>query len=167
MEYSVHHFPAITIPLCLLTSDPLCLLWYGGCMLAGCYAIQAYSYIRIHLHWSRLFFRVTSLALGQSYICPSASEAALKNVVNTSHNSQGSDNTAIIKQHKTKPCPYSIGYTVHHIPAITIPLLLLTSDHLCLLWYEGCMLAGCYAIQDYSYIRIHLHWSRLLLNSID
>ena len=82
-------------------------------------------------------------------------------------NPEMSDKISTANGTKTKPCPCSMEYTVHHFPAITIPLFLLTSDPLCLLWYEGCMLGGCYAIQDYSYIRIHLHWSRLLLNSID
>ena len=36
----------------------------------------------IHVIFSPIFFRVTSLALGQSYDCPSVSEATLKNMGN-------------------------------------------------------------------------------------
>ena len=41
------------------------------------------QFIYIHVIWSPIFFRVASLALGQSYDCPSASEATLKDMGKT------------------------------------------------------------------------------------
>ena len=52
-------------------------------------------FLVIHVIYLHLFFRVVSLALGQSYDCPSASEATLKDM--GKHNLyQSQQNTCII-----------------------------------------------------------------------
>ena len=56
-------------------------------------------------------FRVTSLALGQSYDCPSACEATLKNMSKLITWSQRTDDIVAIKQN-TKLCTYLIGHTL-------------------------------------------------------
>ena len=50
------------------TSQELCMCFFTLCFIMGCLQFIL-----------PIFFRVTSLALGQSYDCPSASEATLKN----------------------------------------------------------------------------------------
>ena len=61
-------------------------------------------------------FKVPSLALGQSYDCPSASEATLKDMViigDLDHlNTLRSDNINIKKQNYTRPCVYLMGRAV-------------------------------------------------------
>ena len=62
-----------------------------------------------HLHILPMSFRVTSLALGQSYDCPSVSEATLKNMgkkISWSHHHNWSQKYTT-KQSKTQPCAYS------------------------------------------------------------
>ena len=45
-----------------------------------CYGHMTMRYLLIHLAHLPIFFRVASLALGQSYDCPSAGEVILKNM---------------------------------------------------------------------------------------
>ena len=65
-------------------------------------------------YWNNLpiSFRVTSLALGQSYDCPSASEATLKDMVNISNAPKKDDNVTIAKkwinhEQNTVKCHYN------------------------------------------------------------
>ena len=50
---------------------------YEYCLLALCFAVVISSVHVIHALYLPVFFRVASLALGQSYDCPSASEVTL------------------------------------------------------------------------------------------
>ena len=75
-----------------------------------------------------IFIRVTSLALEQSYDCPSASEATLKDMdkhtIWTSKNWKYNPNkTKTI----TKPCACSMGYTAYHLYSRQTSLIV---DHL-------------------------------------
>ena len=63
--------------------------------------------IRNDVIYLSVFFRVTSLALGQSYDCPSASEVTLKNMSKT-YCQQTSEKTT-----KYKPRAYFSGSTLH------------------------------------------------------
>ena len=64
-----------------------------------------------------IFFRVTSLALGQSYDCPSATEVTLKKMGKGSYESIRGDNMKT-KRSAIKLCAYSMGYTLSHGIAI-------------------------------------------------
>ena len=62
----------------------------------------------IHVIYLPVFFRVTSLALGQSYDCPSASKVTLKDMDKIfEHSTSPQQNTPKHKQHS-----YFMGYTV-------------------------------------------------------
>ena len=75
-----------------------------------------------------IFFRVTSPALGQSYDCPSAREATLKDMGKIDHNNPLKIDNLITTIHNKayqKWCAYFMGY-------------MLSTDHtvLCKLWVE-------------------------------
>ena len=58
-------------------------------------------------------FRVTTLALGQSYDCPSASEATLKKRCESISYESTMSYITITKQSTTKPCTYFMEYTLY------------------------------------------------------
>ena len=62
------------------------------------------------------FFRIPSLALGQSCDCPSANEATLKKVGKLSQESQGTNDTASLPGNNVhKTVDFFMGYTIFYV----------------------------------------------------
>ena len=71
--------------LCLITQSISHKIWTGFCFVLLCISMYYYvvvdlQFLGIHMIHLPISFRVTSLPLGQSYDCPSASEVTLKDL---------------------------------------------------------------------------------------
>ena len=64
------------------------------------------------MFWS-ISFRVTSLALGQSYDCPGASEASLNDMGKSIPGSWRTCNINTTIERKIRPCVYIMGYILY------------------------------------------------------
>ena len=78
-----------------------CVLFYCGYMYSGTLLLHRhslyvfYQFLWIYRPYFTISFRVTSLALGQSYDCPSASEVTLKDMGNIDHYQTTTKHTCI------------------------------------------------------------------------
>ena len=84
---------------------------YAHGFVVFCFVLFCFGYVTgsqwIHVVYLLISFRVTSLALGQSYDCPSASEVTLKDM-----------DTINLYQTTTKqkPCAYCLAFRAWRIP---------------------------------------------------